>query len=80
MAKEQKTKEELEELLNEAIRPYQLGSEPNCQWKKIVAVENQDGSNWTVSHNPEGNPPGDFWKAIEHVLPELQGKYDLLAD
>ena len=80
MAKEQKTKEELKKLLDEAIKRCQLGSDYKGQWIKIVAVESQDGSNWTVAHGPKENPPGDLQKAIERVLPELQRKYDLLAD
>ena len=36
MAKEQKTREELLELLDKAIAKHRLGSIPNGQWKIII--------------------------------------------
>lgn len=77
MAKELKTADELLELLYERIRGFQLGSEPNPQWVRIVPVSDDKRANWKVAHSPKMEPPGDYWKAIERVMPELQEKYDL---
>ena len=80
MAKEQKTAEELKTLLFKRIVSYHLGREPNPQWVKIIPMANDEGANWEVSHSPETDPPGDFWKAIERAMPELQKLYDLLPE
>ena len=77
MAKETKTADELVGLLQERIRGFQLGSEPNPQWVRIVPVSDDKRANWKVAHGPKMEPPGDYWKAIERVMPELQEKYDL---
>ena len=77
MMKETKTADELLELLHERIRGFQLGSEPNPQWVRIVPVSDDKRANWKIAHSPKMDPPGDYWKAIERVMPELQEKYDL---
>ncbi len=77
MAKEEKTAEELIELLHERIRGYRLASEPNPQWVKIIPLVDDKRANWKVAHSPKTEPPGDYWKAIERVMPELQKLYDL---
>ncbi len=77
MMKETKTADELLELLHERIRGFQLGSEPNPQFVRIVPVSDDKRANWKVAHSPKMEPPGDYWKAIERVMPELQEKYDL---
>jgi hypothetical protein len=77
MAKEQKTAEELGTLLYKQIASYQLGLKPNPQWIKIVPAPDMEGANWKVSHSPKSDPPGDYWKAIERAMPELQKLYDL---
>ncbi len=80
MAKETKTADELVELLHERIRGFQLGSEPNPQWVRIVPVSDNERANWKVAHGPKMEPPGDYWKAIERAMPELQKLYDLLPE
>ena len=77
MAKEAKTADELVDLLHERIHGFQLASEPNPQWIRIVPIADDKGTNWKVAHGPKMEPPGDYWKAIERVMPELQEKYDL---
>ncbi len=79
VAKEQKTTEELNALLRKEFERYQLGSEPNIQsWCEIIPVDVDDeGANWTVSHGPKENPPGDIWKAVERAKSTLQKIYDL---
>ena len=77
MVKETKTAVELLELLHKQTRGFQLGSEPNPQWVRIVPVSDDKRVNWKVAHGPNMEPPGDYWKAIERVMPELQEKYDL---
>jgi len=77
MAKEEKTAEELIELLHEQIRGDRLASEPNPQWVKIIPLVDDKRANWKVAHSPKTEPPGDYWKAIERAMPELQKLYDL---
>ncbi len=78
MAKEQKTAEELIALLNERIAPYQLGSEVNPRWVKIVPADpDKEGANWEVSHSSRTVPGGDLADAINRVTPELQKLYDM---
>ena len=77
MAKEEKTAEELNELLHEQIRGDRLASKPNTQWIKIIPLVDDKRANWKVAHSPKTEPPGDYWKAIERAMPELQKLYDL---
>lgn len=78
MAKEEKTAVQLIDLLHEQIRGEQLGSEPNPQWVRIVPLVDDKRANWKVAHGPKKEPPGDYWRAIERAMPELQKLYDLL--
>ncbi len=78
MAKEQKTAEELEALLDERIAPYRLGRDVNPRWAKIVPADPaKEGANWKVSHSSRTVPTGDLADAINRVTPELRKLYDL---
>lgn len=75
MAKELKTLEELKALLDDGVRRFPIGREPNPQWIKIVPADPiEKGANWRVAHS---GPPGAFADAIEQVMRELQQAYDL---
>ena len=76
MTKELKTSEELKALLDEGVRRFSLGSEPNAQWIRIVPADStNEEANWKVAHS---GTPGDYANAIERVMRELQQVYDLL--
>ena len=77
MAKEPKTSTELNKLLHEQVKRSSVGRIPNPQWIKIVPLVDDKRANWKVAHSPKTEPPGDYWKAIERVMPELQKLYDL---
>ena len=75
MAKELKTSAELKALLDDGVRRFSIGREPNPQWIKIVPADPfKEGANWKVAHS---GPTGAFADAIERVTPELQKLYDL---
>ena len=79
MPKERKTAEELDKLLHKEMelpgRDWRLAGD--TQWLKVIPLEGDEWTNWTIDHGPEENPPGPFWRAIQEVLPGLQEKYDL---
>jgi len=70
-------REETHDHTESHIRGYRLASEPNPQWVKIIPLVDDKRANWKVAHSPKPEPPGDYWKAIERVMPELQKLYDL---
>ena len=75
MAKELKTSSELQALLDDEVRRFSIGREPNPQWIKIVPADPaKEGANWKVAHS---GPTGAFADAIERVMRELQKIYDL---
>ncbi len=75
MAKELKTSAELKALLDDGVRRFSIGRQPNPQWIKIVPADPaKEGANWKVAHS---GPTGAFADAIERVMRQLQNVYDL---
>ena len=73
MSKELKTADELKELLDERLKS--VGPLTGAQWVKIVPADPaEEGANWRVAHSGQ---PGSFSDAIDHVMQELQERYDL---